>query len=113
MAMDQEAIVRFLQSINLATPNVGQIADKASGLTEADYQRIIEQQLIDRGNTPLTDEQMSIIQGLLAPQAGTMQPQMSPAIQPQVVPSMGTEEAPSADYLNYLLQTGQLRPMGR
>ena len=94
--MDQEAIRRFLQSINLATPNE---------LTEADYQRIIEQQLIDRGNTPLTDEQMSMIQGLLAPQAGTMQS--------QVAPSMGTEEAPSADYLNYLLQTGQLRPMGR
>jgi len=96
MAMDQEAIVRFLQSINLATPNQ---------LTDADYQRMIEQQLIDRGNTPLTDEQMSIIQGLLAPQAGTMQPQVAPPI--------GTEEAPSADYLNYLLQTGQLRPMGR
>ena len=94
--MNEEAIRRFLQSINLATPNK---------LTEADYQRIIEQQLIDRGNTPLTDEQMSIIQGLLAPQVGTMQP--------QVAPSMGVEEAPSADYLNYLLQTGQLRPMGR
>lgn len=98
--MNEEAIVRFLQSINLATPNQ---------LTDADYQRMIEQQLIDRGNTPLTDEQMSMIQGLLAPQAG----QALPAIQPQVAPSMGTEEAPSADYLNYLLQTGQLRPMGR
>ena len=104
--MNEEAIRKFLQSINLA--GNPQLANSVEQINDP-----ILQQLIDRGNTPLTDEQMSVIQGLLAPQAGTMQPQMSPAIQPQVVPSMGTEEAPSADYLNYLLQTGQLRPMGR
>jgi len=104
--MNEEAIRRFLQSINLA--GNPQLANSVEQINDP-----ILQQLIDRGNTPLTDEQMAIIRGLLSPQAGTMQPQMSPAIQPQVAPPMGTEEAPSADYLNYLLQTGQLRPMGR
>jgi len=104
--MNEEAIRKFLQSINLA--GNPQLANSVEQINDP-----ILQQLIDRGNTPLTDEQMSVIQGLLAPQAGTMQPQMSPAIQPQVAPPMGTEEVPSADYLNYLLQTGQLRPMGR
>lgn len=77
--MNTDQITNFLRSINLAAPTAGQMVDNTAQLTDADYERMIEQQLLDRGNVPLTDLEMGIIQGLLAPQISAIDPMTSPA----------------------------------